>query len=155
MLTAAIFGRVGKQWQGKNDHRQARGPLREQGKGGRDARFPRAFQSGSLFSTLASVSLTSSPSNGRLPVSISDSTQPNAQMSLRLEKDLYGPRRAPACFADHSLLCRVFNPAGPRIAVRRARFVPDLAGVVDTIANGEWSRLRAFLRMHLGEFGTQ
>ena len=32
----------------------------------------------------ASVSLTSSPSNGRLPVSISYSTQPNAQMSLRL-----------------------------------------------------------------------
>ena len=33
---------------------------------------------------VASVSLTSSPSNGRLPVSISYSTQPNAQMSLRL-----------------------------------------------------------------------
>ena len=31
----------------------------------------KACQSGSVFSTLASVSATSSPSNGRLPVSIS------------------------------------------------------------------------------------
>ena len=43
-----------------------------------------ADQSGSIFSTFASVSLTSSPSNGRRPVSISYSTQPKAQMSLRL-----------------------------------------------------------------------
>ena len=43
-----------------------------------------AFQSGSLLSTAASVSETSSPSNARLPVSISKSTQPNAQTSLRL-----------------------------------------------------------------------
>jgi hypothetical protein len=42
-----------------------------------------AFQSGSLFNTLASTSETSSPSNARVPVSISNSTHPNAHMSLR------------------------------------------------------------------------
>ena len=41
-------------------------------------------QSGSLLSTVASTSGMSSPSNGRLPVSISNSTQPRAQMSARL-----------------------------------------------------------------------
>ena len=41
-------------------------------------------QSGSTFSTFASVSERSSPSNARVPVSISNSTTPNAQMSARL-----------------------------------------------------------------------
>ena len=44
----------------------------------------KAFQSGSRASTEASTSDTSSPSNARLPVSISNRTHPNAQMSLRL-----------------------------------------------------------------------
>jgi len=44
----------------------------------------RAFQSGSFVITNASVSVTSSPPNARVPVSISNSTQPNAQMSARL-----------------------------------------------------------------------
>jgi hypothetical protein len=42
-----------------------------------------APHAGSLLNTDANVSLTSSPSNARLPVSISKSTHPNAQMSLR------------------------------------------------------------------------
>ena len=42
-----------------------------------------AFQSGSARSTAASVSETSSPSNTRLPVSISKNTQPNAHTSER------------------------------------------------------------------------
>ena len=41
-----------------------------------------ARQSGSLASTLASRSDTSSPPNGRRPASISNSTHPKAQMSL-------------------------------------------------------------------------
>src|SRR5215471_15206890 len=40
-------------------------------------------QSGSLLITAASVSVTSSPGNARVPVSISYSTQPNAHTSLR------------------------------------------------------------------------
>ena len=66
-----------------------------------------ASQSGSRFSTVASVSDMSSPSNARLPVSISNSTQPNAQMSARLSTvfpracsgDMYAavPRIMPAC----------------------------------------------------------
>jgi hypothetical protein len=40
-------------------------------------------QSGSRSMTRASVSETLSPSNARVPVSISYSTQPNAQMSAR------------------------------------------------------------------------
>jgi hypothetical protein len=44
-------------------------------------------QSGSLLMTLASVSPMSSPSKGLRPVSISNSTQPNAQTSLRLSAD--------------------------------------------------------------------
>ena len=47
-----------------------------------------AFQSGALLSTATSTSATSSPSNARRPVSISYSTQPNAQMSLRLSTAL-------------------------------------------------------------------
>ena len=43
----------------------------------------RAAQSGSPLNTSASVSLPPSPSNARRPVSISKSTQPNAQMSVR------------------------------------------------------------------------
>ena len=43
-----------------------------------------ALQSGSPRTTAAIVSVTSSPSNARRPVSISYSTQLNAQMSLRL-----------------------------------------------------------------------
>ena len=43
-----------------------------------------ASQSGSPRSTAASVSDTSSPSNTRVPVSISNSTHPNAQMSAAL-----------------------------------------------------------------------
>ena len=47
-----------------------------------------ALQSGSLLSTATITSVTSSPSNGRFPVSISNSTQPKAQMSLRLSAGL-------------------------------------------------------------------
>src|SRR5215510_14539895 len=64
-----------------------------------------ARQYGSPRSTAASVSDTSLPSNARLPVSISNSTHPNAQMSLRLSAgrpfacsgDIYAavPRRTP------------------------------------------------------------
>src|SRR6185503_14631656 len=43
-----------------------------------------ALQSGSVFKTDASVSLTVSPSNGRLPVSISYRSTPSAQVSARL-----------------------------------------------------------------------
>ena len=43
-----------------------------------------AFQSGCALRSGASVSDTSSPSNARFPVSISKSTQPNAQTSVRL-----------------------------------------------------------------------
>ena len=42
------------------------------------------FQSGSALSTKASVSDTSSAGNARRPVTISYSTHPNAQTSLRL-----------------------------------------------------------------------
>jgi hypothetical protein len=45
-------------------------------------------QSGSFISTIASVSETSSPVDGRRPVSISYRTQPNAQMSARLSTAL-------------------------------------------------------------------
>jgi hypothetical protein len=44
----------------------------------------RFVQSGSLVITLASASAMSSPSNARTPVSISNSTHPNAHTSLRL-----------------------------------------------------------------------
>jgi hypothetical protein len=44
-------------------------------------------QSGALFSTVASVSEMSSPSNARVPASISYRTQPNAQISARLSTD--------------------------------------------------------------------
>ncbi len=43
-----------------------------------------AFQSGSSLSTAASVSETVSPGNASVPVSISNSTPPKAQMSARL-----------------------------------------------------------------------
>jgi hypothetical protein len=43
-----------------------------------------ACQAGSVLSTLAIVSDTSSPGNARCPASISNSTTPNAQMSARL-----------------------------------------------------------------------
>src|SRR5262245_12220493 len=43
-----------------------------------------AFHAGSLRTMAAIVSVTSSPSNTRLPVSISNNTHANAQMSLRL-----------------------------------------------------------------------
>ena len=43
-----------------------------------------ASQAGSSRTTAPSTSVTSSPSKARRPVSISYSTQPNAQMSLRL-----------------------------------------------------------------------
>ena len=43
-----------------------------------------ASQSGSDLMTLASTSVDVSPSNARAPVSISYSTQPNAQMSAPL-----------------------------------------------------------------------
>ena len=66
-----------------------------------------AFQSGSLLSTATITSVTSSPSNGRVPVNISNSTQPKAQRSLRLSAgrpfacsgDMYAavPRIMPAC----------------------------------------------------------
>ncbi len=51
-----------------------------------DAGAPGAnrLQSGSLLTTVASVSATSSPGNARVPDSISNSTHPNAQMSARL-----------------------------------------------------------------------
>ena len=44
----------------------------------------RRLQSGSCFRIAASVSAASSPSKGRVPVSISKNTQPNAQTSARL-----------------------------------------------------------------------
>jgi len=48
----------------------------------------RAFEGEDVSDTLASVSLTSSPSNARVPVSISYSTDPNAQISARLSTAL-------------------------------------------------------------------
>ena len=45
-------------------------------------------QSGSFVSTAAKTSATSSPGNGRVPVSISYSTHPIAQMSLRVSAGL-------------------------------------------------------------------
>ena len=45
-------------------------------------------QSGSFINTAASMSDTSSPSKARRPVSISKSTQPKAQMSVRLSTAL-------------------------------------------------------------------
>src|SRR4051794_38933905 len=48
----------------------------------------RAVQIGAPRSTAAKVSATSSPSNAFLPVNISNSTQPNAQISLRLSAGL-------------------------------------------------------------------
>ena len=66
-------------------------------------------QSGSSLITAASVSVTDSPRNAILPVSISYSTQPNAQMSARRSTalpfacsgDMYAavPSRTPACVA--------------------------------------------------------
>jgi hypothetical protein len=40
-------------------------------------------QSGSVFTIAPRISVVSSPSNAREPASISSSTQPNAQMSVR------------------------------------------------------------------------
>jgi hypothetical protein len=64
-------------------------------------------QFGSTFITLPSVSAMSSPSNARVPVSNSNRTAPNAQMSARLSTvlpracsgDMYAavPRIIPAC----------------------------------------------------------
>ena len=66
-----------------------------------------AFQSGSVFSTDASVSETVAPSNRRFPVSISHSTTPKPHKSARLSAvvpracsgDMYAavPRIMPAC----------------------------------------------------------
>ena len=53
------------------------------------------LQSGSRSMIAATVSVTVSPGNARRPVSISYSTQPNAQMSVRLSTAL--PR---ACSGD-------------------------------------------------------
>ena len=60
------------------------------GSGAADApsRAGRAFHSGSLVRTAASVSETVSPWNSRCPVSISYSTTPKAQMSARLSTGL-------------------------------------------------------------------
>ena len=52
------------------------------------------LQSGSAPSTAASVSYTLSFANAAFPVSISNSTQPNAQMSARLSTGLPAPARA-------------------------------------------------------------
>ncbi len=47
----------------------------------------KAVQSGSVVNTAAMVSDESPPGNGRRPVSVSNSTHPNAQMSVRLSTD--------------------------------------------------------------------
>ena len=64
-----------------------------------------AVQTGSLLSTEASVSLTSSPSNARRPVSISYSTQPNAHTSDRLSAS-----RPLACSGDMYAAVPIMTP---------------------------------------------
>ncbi len=81
-----------------------------------------AVQSGSPRRIAASVSETSSPSNARFPVSISNSTQPNAQTSLRLSAArpfacsglMYAavPRITPACVAANVKVGECDNPPG-------------------------------------------
>ncbi len=81
-----------------------------------------AAQSGSPRTTAASVSVTLSPANVALPVNISNSTQPNAQMSARLSIG-----RAARLLRRH--VCRrAENDAHRRVSWRRhRRRVADVA----------------------------
>ena len=76
----------------------------------------KAVQSGSCRSTEASTSDTVSPSKQRLPVSISYSTAPNAQMSVRLSTGL--PR---ACSGDMYAAVPITTPACVAAAGDRRR----------------------------------
>src|ERR1041385_6288929 len=86
-----------------------------------------ALQSGSPFKTLASISVTVSPSNAFFPVSSSYRTQPNAQMSLRLSTGL--PR---ACSGD-------MYAAVPRIIPGIVGDAPARAGEGATVGELESS----------------